>query len=263
MALVGRADTAVRRLKVRPDLTRLLALVGRADTAGRRFGGRARSRARRLLALVDARMRRRTRGYGGRSAEGPNGRYSSPWFSWTRSSWRRSRRRSRGCARRRGWWRRPWTDGTVEASAIDERDGAPTVRARIRSSFDKDDRMGFTDHFFTDALSSQWSRWRNRDGASGSRGRARRFDVRRRHVGGPGDGQRAPQAPAIVERGVSRRWRRARPQPPLAWVRATSESTSSYWARVKLRRAWVSAACDSSRSVVVAAPALRAASVTR
>jgi hypothetical protein len=52
-------------------------------------------------------------------------------------------------------------------------------------------------------------------------------------------------------------------QPPVAWVRATSDSTSSYCARVRLRRACVRAACDSNRSVVVAAPALSAASVTR
>jgi hypothetical protein len=55
----------------------------------------------------------------------------------------------------------------------------------------------------------------------------------------------------------------ATPTEPLACASATSERTSSYWARVRLRRAWLSADCDSSRSVVVAVPALSAASVTR
>lgn len=57
--------------------------------------------------------------------------------------------------------------------------------------------------------------------------------------------------------------RPATPTVPLACDNATSERTSSYCARVRLRRACVSADCDSSRSVVVAAPALSAASVTR
>ena len=55
----------------------------------------------------------------------------------------------------------------------------------------------------------------------------------------------------------------ATPPEPLARASATSESASSYWARVRLRRAWLRADCDSSRSVVVAVPALSAASVTR
>ena len=55
----------------------------------------------------------------------------------------------------------------------------------------------------------------------------------------------------------------ATPTAPVACAIATSERTSSYRARVRLRRAWVSADCDSSRLVVVAAPALSAASVTR
>ena len=55
----------------------------------------------------------------------------------------------------------------------------------------------------------------------------------------------------------------ATPTAPVAWASATSERTSSYWARVRLRRAWLSADCDSSRSVVVAVPALSDASVTR
>ena len=55
----------------------------------------------------------------------------------------------------------------------------------------------------------------------------------------------------------------ATPTAPVAWASATSERTSSYCARVRLRRAWLSADCDSSRSVVVAVPALSDASVTR
>ena len=55
----------------------------------------------------------------------------------------------------------------------------------------------------------------------------------------------------------------ATPTAPVACAIATSERTSSYCARVRLSRAWVSAASDSSRSVVVAAPALSDASVTR
>ena len=57
--------------------------------------------------------------------------------------------------------------------------------------------------------------------------------------------------------------RPATPTAPVACASATSERTSSYCARVRLSRAWVSADCDSRRSVVVAAPALSAASVTR
>jgi len=55
----------------------------------------------------------------------------------------------------------------------------------------------------------------------------------------------------------------ATPTAPVACAIATSERTRSYSARVRLSRAWVSADSDSSRSVVVAAPALSAASVTR
>jgi hypothetical protein len=81
----------------------------------------------------------------------------------------------------------------------------------------------------------------------------------REHEEGFGESSRGHERLSVFHKGDNP----ATPTEPLACASATSERTSSYWARVRLRRAWLSADCDSKRSVVVAVPALSAASVTR